>query len=213
MTGVSKSLACADLASRCDTLARVMHAVGPLRFSRPDPAGRFGALARMIIYQQLAGGAARAIHGRVVQALGGEVTPEQVLRKRPPTLRRCGLSEAKLRSLRDLAQKARDGEIQVDRIARKSDQQVIEELSRVRGIGEWTAQMFLMFELRRQDVWPVLDLGVRNGYALTYGHDPAPTAKELVPLGERFRPFRSYVACYMWRALDLSRERGGDVGW
>lgn len=207
MVRLSKTRACEELAGRCDVLARVIEKVGPLRFPRTDRADRFGSLARMIIYQQLAGNAARAIHGRVVTALGGEVTPEQVLRKRPPTLRRCGLSEAKLRSLRNLAQKARDGDVNIEGLARKTNEQVIEELTQVRGIGEWTAQMFLMFDLRRPDVWPVLDLGVRNGYGLVYGCDPAPTAKELIPLGDRFRPYRSYVACYMWRAIDLSREK------
>jgi len=183
-----------------------MKKAGPLRIPRTSKSERFGSLARAIIYQQLAGNAARAIHGRVVAALGGEVTPDQILRKRPPTLRRCGLSEAKLRSLRDLARKARDGEVEIDRLAFKTDEQVVAELTRVRGIGEWTAQMFLMFDLRRPDVWPVLDLGVRNGYGLVYGCDPAPDAKALIPLGDRFRPYRSYVACYMWRAIDLSRE-------
>ena len=165
----------------------------------------FATLVRSITYQQLATGAARAIHGRLIAALDGEVTAEQVLATPAGTLRAAGLSGRKVESLRDLATKVLDGTVVLDprKLARQSDEEITARLSAVKGIGKWSADIFLMFRLRRLDVWPTGDLGVRKGYAVAW-QLPVPTEKQLVPLGEPYRPYRSVVAWYCWRAVQLS---------
>ena len=175
--------------------------IGPIRIPALDDEPFF-YLARAIVYQQLAGAAARTIHGRFVEALKGEVTPSKVLRVRETTLRRAGLSAAKLAAVRDLASKVRGGEVEIHDLERYEDDEVVRRLSLVRGIGPWTAQMYLMFRLHRPDVWPVGDLGVRAGFAKILGLSAHPTQKELEPLGERYRPWRSAAAFYCWRALE-----------
>ncbi len=162
----------------------------------------FFYLARTICYQQLAGAAAATIHGRFVEALKGEVTPDSVLRVRETTLRGAGLSANKLAAIRDLASKVRSGAVQVHDLHDQPDDEVVRRLVQVRGIGAWTAQMYLMFRLRRPDVWPTGDLGVRAGYARAHGLAEAPTAKALEPLGDRYRPWRSAAAWYCWRILE-----------
>lgn len=162
----------------------------------------FYYLARTICYQQLAGRAAATIHGRFVDALKGQVTPEKVLRVRESTLRKAGLSRSKLTAIRDLAAKIRSGEVEVHDLHEQPDEEVVRRLTRVWGIGEWTAQMYLMFRLRRPDVWPTGDLGVRAGYAKAHGLAEAPTEKDLGPLGEAYRPWRSAAAFYCWRILE-----------
>ncbi len=162
----------------------------------------FAELARMICYQQLAGRAASAIHGRFEALFDGPPTPETVLALPFETLRGAGLSNAKATSIRDLAEKVELGVVELDRVARLSDAKVVSELVLVRGIGEWTAQMFLMFQLGRLDVWPVLDFGVRSGFAQMYGRKEMPTPKQLQPEGDRFQPYRSLVAWYCWHAAD-----------
>jgi len=196
------------LASRDPVLADLIAAAGPIRISRRT-ATHFAALVEAIVYQQLAGAAARAIHGRLVAALNGEIEPEALLALSDETLRGVGLSANKARSLRDLATKALDGTVVLAprRLARRSDEDVIAALSTVRGIGPWTAQMFLMFSLRRLDVWPVGDFGVRQGYGLAW-KIPMPTARELEPLGEPYRPYRTVVAWYCWRAVELHAGAG-----
>ena len=169
---------------------------------RPRVDERFERLARSIAYQQLAGAAAATIWGRTQATLGHEVTPETVLRADPRALRAAGLSGAKAAALTDLALKVDDGSVNLERIGRRDDPAVVEELTQVRGIGEWTAQMFLIFSLRRLDVWPTGDLGVRNGYAIAFGLPESPSAQELEPLGEVFTPHRSVAAWYLWRAAD-----------
>jgi len=162
----------------------------------------FAELARMICYQQLAGRAAAAIHGRFEALFDGPPTPEAVLALPVERLRSVGLSAAKTASIRDLAEKVEEGLVKLPRVARLPDDEVVRELVLVRGIGEWTAHMFLMFQLGRLDVWPVLDFGVRAGYARLYDLPEPPTPKQLEPQGERFRPYRSLVAWYCWRAVD-----------
>ena len=191
------------LASRDPVLADLIAVAGPIRIGRPTTA-HFAALVEAIVYQQLAGAAARAIHGRLVAALDDEIEPEPLLELSDETLRAAGLSANKSRSLRDLAAKVLDGTVVLAprRLARWSDDEVIAALSTVRGIGPWTAQMFLMFQLRRLDVWPVGDFGVRKGYGLAW-KVPMPTARELEPLGERYRPYRTVVAWYCWRAVEI----------
>ena len=172
----------------------------PRRGARP--AQRFEALASSIAYQQLAGRAAATIWGRVLDAVGEPFTPEAVLATGPDALRGAGLSGAKTAALLDLADKASDGTLRLDRIARLSDPEVIEHLTVVRGIGPWTAQMFLMFDLRRIDVWPTGDYGVRAGFAKAFELSDMPTERELAVLGEPFAPYRSVVAWWCWREVD-----------
>jgi DNA-3-methyladenine glycosylase II len=175
--------------------------VGPIVL-RPPKETPFQALARAIVYQQLAGKAAATIHQRVVEALEGWITPEAVLAADADDLRGAGLSRNKLVAMRDLAEQASDGRLALDRLEELPDEEVEAQLVQVRGIGPWTAQMFLLFDLRRPDVWPVLDLGVRAGWARIMGLESYPDPKVLLPEGERYRPWRSAVAWYCWRAAD-----------
>jgi DNA-3-methyladenine glycosylase II len=199
-----------EVASRDLVVAHLVALVGPIRNRPRDADGHFAALVRSIVFQQLAGRAAQAILGRVLAAVGGELSPEALAAASDETLRTAGLSGNKLASLRDLSAKVLDGT--VDRkLSRLGDEEVIASLVRVRGIGRWTAEMYLMFQLRRLDVWPVDDLGVRQGYGLAWNINPPPTAKQLFPLGDPFRPYRSVVARYCWEAVALSRG-GTDPG-
>jgi 3-methyladenine DNA glycosylase/8-oxoguanine DNA glycosylase len=194
-----------EVAARDPVVAHLVELVGPIRFRPRNPHGHFGALVRSIVFQQLAGAAAHAIHQRVLAAVGDELTPETLARVPDDALRAAGLSANKLASLRDLSTKVLDGTVVLNAAARQTDDEIIARLVTVRGIGRWTAEMYLMFELRRFDVWPVDDLGVRQGYGLAWGLPTAPLAKELGPLGDRFRPYRSVVARYCWEAVALFR--------
>ena len=196
--------AAAELAGRDPVFGAFVARAGPVRM-RAGVGDHFGSLVRSIMYQQLAGKAAAAIHGRFVEALGGEVTPERVLATDPEKLRAAGLSGAKLAAVRDLALKSTDGTVPLYNLHELPDDEIVARLSSVRGIGRWTAEMFLLFELRRLDVWPVGDLGVRNGYRLVYGLDAMPSPKELEALGDVFRPYRSVAAWYFWQAVHIER--------
>jgi DNA-3-methyladenine glycosylase II len=209
VTRVSLRAAIDAVAARDPVLARLVELVGPIAHRPRDPDGPFGALVRAIVYQQLAGRAAAAIHGRVRAAVGDTLTPETLSAVPDDVLRAAGLSGNKLASLRDLSAKVLDGAVELDGASRLDDEELIAGLVTVRGIGRWTAEMYLMFQLRRLDVWPVDDLGVRQGYGLAWQLDP-PTAKELGPLGDRFRPYRSVVARYCWAAVPLFRRAGTD---
>jgi DNA-3-methyladenine glycosylase II len=201
---VTPAAAAEILAARDPVLAGLITVAGPIRIGRRGTASHFAALVEAIVYQQLAGAAARAIHGRLVAALDMDVEPEALLALPDETLRAVGLSANKVRSLRDLATKVVDGTVVLAprRLSRLSDEEIIARLSTVRGIGPWTAQMFLIFRLRRLDVWPVGDLGVRNGYGLAW-KVPVPSARELESLGEPYRPYRTVVAWYCWRAVEI----------
>jgi len=191
------------LAERDPVIARLVADAGPPRFRRPAESP-FAALVRAIVYQQLAGAAASAIHGRLIAALDGDVRPEPLLGLPDAALRAVGLSGGKVASLRDLATKVLDGTVVLEprKLARLPDAEITARLSAVRGIGPWTADMFLLFQQRRLDVWPTGDLGVRRGFGLAWSV-PTPTARELEPLGDRYRPYRSVVAWYCWRAAEL----------
>ena len=200
---ISPAAAARLLAARDPVIARLLSAVGPPKL-RPPQESPFAALVRAVVYQQLAGRAATAIHGRLIAAMDGEADPKRLLALPPETLRAVGLSANKAASLTDLATKVLDGTVVLDArgVARESDEELIARLSTVRGIGRWTAQMFLLFQLRRLDVWPTGDLGVRRGFGLAW-QIPMPTSRELEALGEPLRPYRSVVAWYCWRAAEL----------
>ncbi len=197
------SAAAEILAARDPVLAGVIAEAGPMRVRR-STMSHFASLVQAIVYQQLAGAAARAIHGRLIAALEGDVGPEALLELSDDTLRTVGLSANKVRSLRDLATKVLDGTVELSprRLSRKPDEEIVASLSTVRGIGPWSAEMFLIFQLRRLDVWPVGDLGVRRGYGLGW-KIPTPTAGELERLGDRYRPYRTVLTWYCWRAAEL----------
>lgn len=207
MAGVSLQAAIDDVSARDAALAEAVRRLGPLEHRPRDPDGPFGALVRAIAFQQLAGPAAQAIYGRVRAAVGPTLTPETLSATPDAALREAGLSANKLASLRDLAAKVIDGTVVLTRSSVRNDEEMIDRLTTVRGIGRWTAQMYLLFQLRRLDVWPVGDLGVRQGYGLIWGLDAAPGPKELQELGESFRPYRSIVARYCWAAVDGQRAQ------
>lgn len=205
MPRISLSAAAADVARRDSVMARLMERTGPFRLPKPS-TNHFAALAESILYQQLAGAAAAAIHRRFVALFDGDLSAKTVLALRPRRLRSAGLSGAKAASIRDLAAKVADGTVPLDRIRRLSDEEIITHLSVVRGIGRWTAEMFLIFQLRRLDVWPVSDYGIRKGYSLAYGLRDLLTPKELQVEGDRFRPYRTVAAWYCWQAVHEARQ-------
>ena len=187
-------------------MAKLIERAGPFRLPR-SATGHFAALVESILHQQLAGAAAAAIHRRFVALFDGDLSPQAVLALSPETLRTAGLSGRKVLSIRDLAAKVVDGTVPLQRIGRLPDEEIVASLSVVRGIGRWTAEMFLIFQLRRLDVWPVGDYGVRKGYALAYGLRSLPTPKRLQVDGERFRPYRTVAAWYCWQALHEQRKQ------
>ena len=207
MPRISVAAATAELADRDPVIAKLVGIAGPAKLKRRGNERRdhFGALARSIAYQQLAGKAAAAIHGRFEALFDGHPTPEAVLAVPEEKLRGAGLSAAKTASILDLATRVESGVVPLDGIERLSDDEIIERLISVRGIGRWTAEMFLIFQLGRLDVWPVDDLGVRAGYAAAYKLKETPPPKALGPLGDAFRPYRSIAAWYMWQAIHFAR--------
>jgi 3-methyladenine DNA glycosylase/8-oxoguanine DNA glycosylase len=203
MPGRSVLRATEVLAGQDPVLAGLVERFGLPRLGGRQPAGdRFAVLARSICYQQLAGRAAATIHGRFVTAVGGVVTPALVLATPVEDLRAAGLSGAKTAAIKDLAEKVADGRVALERIGRLSDEDIIEHLVQVRGIGRWTAEMFLLGTLGRLDVWPVGDYGVRVGFASAWNLPDVPPPASLQELGEAFRPYRSVVAWYCWRVVD-----------
>jgi 3-methyladenine DNA glycosylase/8-oxoguanine DNA glycosylase len=188
-------------------MARAIGAFGHCTLvRRPAAGGAFGALARAICYQQLAGRAAAAIHGRFAALYDGRPTPAAVAATPDDVLRSVGLSASKVASIKDLAAKATTGAVRLEGWSRLDDEAIVERLTTVRGIGRWTAEMFLIFQLNRPDVWPTGDFGVRTGYARIHGLVEPPSAAELGPLGDVYRPFRTIAAWYCWRAVDTARK-------
>jgi DNA-3-methyladenine glycosylase II len=169
----------------------------------------FDALAESIAYQQLSGKAAATIWGRV-RALYGKrkwLDPAAILATSDEKLRACGLSGSKTAALKDLAAKTLDGTVPTARqLVKMSDEEIIERLTKVRGIGRWTVEMLLLFDLGRLDVWPVADYGVQKGFAKTFGRRKLPTPKQFLKIGEKWRPYRSVAAWYFWRALDAPQK-------
>ncbi len=179
--------------------------LGDPRRGRP-PTDHYGALVRSIVGQQLSTKAARAIYTRLTEYFGGRTpTPAEVLAADPDEMRAAaGLSRAKVGFLRSLAEHVLDGSLELDRLDDLSDEEVIAELVAVKGLGEWTAHMFLMFHLQRPDVVAVGDLGIRRAIMLRYGLDELPTPGEVAELGEAWRPYRTLACLYLWRSLDAT---------
>ena len=192
-------------------LRGVIDQAGPLEIE--PRGGAFKSLGRAILFQQLAGPAARAIMGRVLDVLETDEErwwePSRYLAASDDDLRAAGLSRQKLTYLRDLAEKFADGTLREEEFAELDDEQVIERASQVKGIGRWTAEMFLMFSLGRPDVLPVGDLGVQRGMEITYGLDALPKPDEMQRNAENWRPYRSAGSWYMWRALGVEVPEQG----
>lgn len=179
-------------------LARIIDSVGPCRMQYMEPD--FGTLARSIVYQQLSGKVAAVIFGRVAAITGEPLRPAAILRLTPEQLRSAGLSKQKTDYLRDLA--ARSRAIGFGRLSSLPDQEVIERLTQVKGVGVWTAHMFLMFALRRPDVLPVGDLGIRSAIRKAYGFPEMPSAKQIEQIAEPWHPWCTVASWYLWRSLE-----------
>jgi DNA-3-methyladenine glycosylase II len=186
-------------------LRRVMEEGGPIdpatdrRGSRPDP---YEALARAIVGQQLSTRAAASIWTKLIARFdGGNPSPEALLRRRPATLRKAGLSNAKVEFLRDLATRVGDGSLDLKRLSTLPDEEIVAALLEVKGIGRWTAEMFLIFHLGRPDVVSTGDLGIRRAVQLAYGMKELPGPEELEKLAEAWRPHRTLACLYLWRSL------------
>ena len=184
-------------------LAKVISAVGPCRIQLRADGTHFQALARSIVFQQLSGKAASTIHARF-NALcpGGVATPEAVLATSDAKLRSAGLSRQKIGYLRDLSRKVVDGSLPLDHVHSLDDDDLIAHLVQVKGIGRWTAQMFLMFRLGRRDVLPDLDLGVQNAIRRAYKMRKRPTPKQVKKIGAKWSPHSTVACWYLWRSLD-----------
>ena len=198
-------LACRHLSDADPLLGALIERVGPCLLRPRRTQSLFAAVARAIVYQQLSGSAAATILGRV-QALYAPKrfpTPRDILATPPERLRAAGLSTAKTAALRDLAERSLDGTVPpIRRVRLMADEEVIERLVQVRGVGRWTAEMLLMFRLGRGDVLPVGDLGIRKGFALIFGNRRLPAAITIERRAERWRPYRSVACWYLWRALE-----------
>ena len=184
-------------------MGRLIERAGPMKLRASRGTDVFSALASSILYQQLAGAAAAAIHARFLALFDGRPTPEAVLKMRVDRLRSVGLSRNKAEAIKDLAAKVADGTVPTEGWSKLSDDEIVERITEVRGIGRWTVEMFLIFDLGRMDVWPVDDYGVRKGWARIHGLDELPKPKALMAEGERFRPYRTVAAWYCWRAVDI----------
>jgi len=188
-------------------LARLIAQVGGFQFKLDECDSVYESLLEAIMHQSIAGTAARVIFGRIVAlGTGGRCpTPAELLRVPKAKLRKAGLSRAKVAAVRDLAQKTIDGVVPTLQEAEKmSDQELVDRLISVRGIGPWTVEMFLIFRLGRPDILPIHDYGVQKGYAITYRKRKIPKPKELLKFGERWRPYRTVASWYMWRAVHLA---------
>lgn len=190
-------------------MRRLIREVGPFTFTPQAKRSPFESLARAIAYQQLHEKAAESILRRFVALFptGRFPQPDDLLAMNEQAIRGAGFSQAKVAALRDLAAKTLDGTVPTGAIVRKlDDEAIIERLIAVRGIGRWTVEMLLIFQLGRPDVLPVDDFGVRNGFRIAYGRRSMPMPKEVRRYGERWRPYRSAAAWYLWRATDRAKE-------
>ncbi|MGH7510207.1 MAG: DNA-3-methyladenine glycosylase family protein [Gemmatimonadales bacterium] len=204
--GFDPDTACRHLSRVDPDIGLLISRVGEFTM-RPDPTqSLFAALVRSIVYQQLTGKAAATILGRVQRLFAPRrfPTPRDLLAVPPERLREAGLSAAKTAALRDLAARTLDGTVPaLAQVRRMADEEIIERLTTVRGVGRWTAEMLLIFKLGRPDVLPLADLGVRKGFALTFRKRKLPDPAAMSRRGERWRPYRSVASWYLWRALEL----------
>ncbi|MGB9455084.1 MAG: DNA-3-methyladenine glycosylase [Bryobacteraceae bacterium] len=181
-------------------LAGIIDRVGDYRIEFRDPD--FETLVKSIVYQQLSGRVASVIFDRLARATGGKITPANILKLRPARMRAVGLSGQKTEYIRDLARHTRDGLVRFEELPKLADEEVMARLTAVKGIGVWTAHMFLIFALRRHDVLPTGDLGIRNAIRQAYGLKALPLPGEIEVMAERWRPFCTVASWYLWRSLE-----------
>ncbi len=181
-------------------LSEIITRVGSYRIEFRDPS--FETLVKSIVYQQLSGRVAGVIFGRLLEAAGGRLTPDSILKLRPARMRAAGLSAQKTAYIRDLARHTRDRRVVFEELTGLPDEQVIERLTQVKGIGVWTAHMFLIFALKRPNVLPSGDLGIRNAVRKAYGMTEMPKPVEIDTMGERWQPYRTVATWYLWRSLE-----------
>jgi DNA-3-methyladenine glycosylase II len=202
--GFDLQAACKHLAERDACLAELIANTAPFEID-VTPESPYEALLESIVYQSISGKAAATIFERI-KALSGNgrpPSPEQVLKMRTSRLRKAGLSGAKAAALKDLARKAIEGIVPtLEQAEKMSDEELVERLDSVRGVGAWTVEMLLIFRLGRPDVLPIHDLGVQKGWSVAYGKKHMPTPKQLLEFGERWRPYRTVASWYMWRAFE-----------
>ena len=195
-------------------LGRVIAATGPCRLRADRKQTPFEALVEAVAHQQLTGKAAQTILGRV-KALHPHrpfPTPEDLAGTSEASLRAAGLSRAKAAALKDISARTLDGLVPSTwEMAKLNDQEIIDRLTTIRGVGQWTVEMLLIFKLGRKDVLPANDYGVRKGFAITYRDGALPTPAEVLAHGERWRPFRSVAAWYLWRAIDLEKRKAANL--
>jgi DNA-3-methyladenine glycosylase II len=199
------SISALDHLRRADpVLCEIINRVGDYRIEFREPG--FESLVRSIVFQQLSGRVARVIFDRLATAAGGKLTPQNILKLRPARMRSAGLSAQKTAYIRDLARHARDGKVVFEQLPQLSDDEVIEQLTMVKGIGVWTAHMFLIFALRRPDVLPTGDLGIRAAIRKAYGLEGLPKPTEIETLAESWRPYCTVASWYLWRSLENNGE-------
>jgi DNA-3-methyladenine glycosylase II len=186
-------------------LAAIIARVGPCKMTYRDPS--FEMLARAIVFQQLSTKAATTIYGRLEVAAGGQLTPEAIQNLGVGEMRRAGLSRQKLGYIRDLAEHALSGKVDFAKLPDMSDEEVIAALTDIKGVGVWTAHMFLIFSLRRPDVLPVGDLGVRMAIQRAYKKRKLPTPKQIEQIAKGWHPYCSYAAWYLWRSLESPKDK------
>jgi DNA-3-methyladenine glycosylase II len=185
-------------------LASIIARVGPCKMTYRDPS--FEMLARAIVFQQLSTKAATTIYGRLEEVAGGRLTPESIQNLSVGEMRRAGLSRQKLGYIRDLAEHALSGKVDFARLPAMGDEEVIEALTDIKGVGVWTAHMFLIFSLRRPNVLPVGDLGVRMAIQRAYKKRKLPTPKQIEQIAKGWHPYCSYAAWYLWRSLEGAKK-------
>lgn len=204
MSGAARELAAADptMAALIERLGEIDLELRLARRAEERPADAYGALLRAIVGQQLSTKAARTIYLRVLDLFGGATpSPERLLAADEEALRGAGLSGRKVEYVRDLAGHVLGGELELDRLDQLDDEQVVEEIVAVRGLGQWTAEMFLLFHLRRPDVLSGGDLGIRKAVQVEYGLGEMPTPQRVLEIGEPWRPHRSLASLYLWESL------------
>jgi DNA-3-methyladenine glycosylase II len=200
---VNRARAIRELSKADPALGKIISRVGPFKINGDDVRHPVATLARAITGQQLSGRVAQVIYGRLEQLLG-KVGPEEILASDRESLRKVGLSYAKVAALQDLAAKAQAGVVPTAaELHRLPDDEIVERLTAVRGVGRWTVEMLLMFRLGRPDVLPVDDLGIRKGFQKVYRKRELPKPKAILAYGERWRPYRTIASWYLWRSLEL----------
>jgi len=195
-----------EISGKDKKLGSFIKRVGPCTLGDPSRGSHYESIVYAVISQQLSTKAADTIGGRLVELVGSPLEPKKLLKFTDEQLRSVGLSGAKVRTIREFSQAVHSGELDLVELENHPDDHVVAELSKLWGIGRWTAEMCMMFRMGRLDVWPSGDLGVRNGFARIYGLDTSPTEKEIESLADHLRPYRSVVAWYCWRATDEAKK-------